>query len=75
MTCMTLKQSGKEPNGSHLFSTTEKVQSIKIKMLLITFFDIQGTVHYEFVPTGQTVNQVHCLEAVSYTHLHRKYPC
>jgi hypothetical protein len=26
--------------------------------------DIRGTVHYEFVPTGQTVNQVYYLEVL-----------
>ena len=30
-------------------------------MLLITFFDNRSIVHYEFVPPGQTVNQVYCL--------------
>jgi len=30
--------------------------------MLLTFFDIRGIVHYEFVPTGQTVNQVNYLE-------------
>jgi len=29
--------------------------------MLLTFFDIRGIVHYEFVPTGQTVNQVYYL--------------
>ena len=32
--------------------------------MLLTFFDIRGIVHYEFVPTGQTVNQVYCLEVL-----------
>ena len=31
-------------------------------MLLTFFFDTREIVHYEFVPTGQTVNQVYCLE-------------
>lgn len=29
-----------------------------IKAMLIVFFDFFGLVHYEFVPTGQTINQV-----------------
>ena len=32
--------------------------------MLLTFFDIRGTVHYEFVPTGQAVNQVYYLEVL-----------
>jgi len=28
------------------------------------FFDIRGTVHYEFVPSGQTVNQVYYSEVL-----------
>jgi len=28
-----------------------------IKTMLIAFFDIDGLVHHEFVPTGQTVNK------------------
>ncbi|KAL4090154.1 hypothetical protein QTP88_025053 [Uroleucon formosanum] len=34
-----------------------KVRS-SVKTMLIVFFDIEGIVHYEFVPHGQTVNQV-----------------
>ena len=29
----------------------------KVKVMLIMFFDIQGIVHFEFLPQGQTVNQ------------------
>jgi len=32
--------------------------------MLLTIFDIGGIVHYEFVPTGQTVNQVYYLEVL-----------
>ena len=30
---------------------------LKVKVMLIVFFDIQGIVHFEFLPQGQTVNQ------------------
>ena len=33
-------------------------------MLLTFFFDIRGIFHYEFVPTGQTVNQVYSFEVM-----------
>ena len=36
--------------------------------MLLTFFDIRGIVHYEFVPTGQTVNQVYYLEVPEMLH-------
>jgi len=36
--------------------------------MLLTFFDIRGIVHYEFVPTGQTVNQVCYLEVLERLH-------
>jgi len=36
----------------------------RVKIMLLTFFDIRGIVHYEFVPTGQTVNQVYYLEVL-----------
>jgi len=32
--------------------------------MLLTFFDIRGIVHYEFVLTGQRVNQVYYLEVL-----------
>jgi len=36
--------------------------------MLLTFFDIRRIVHYEFVPTGQTVNQVYYLEVLERLH-------
>jgi hypothetical protein len=38
--------------------------------MLLTFY-IRGMVHYEFVPTGQTVNQVYYLEVPG--RLHEKF--
>jgi len=32
--------------------------------MLLTFFDIREIVHYEFVSSGQTVNQVYYLEVL-----------
>ena len=48
------------------FPMTKKVPSVQIKSqtMLLTFFDIRGIGHYEFVPTGQTVNQVYYLEVL-----------
>jgi hypothetical protein len=42
------------------FSMTKKVQAkSRVKTMLLAFSDIKGIVHYEFVPTGQTVNQAY----------------
>ena len=37
----------------------KKAQQVKsnIKTMLIAFFDNDGLVHHEFIPTGQTVNK------------------
>ena len=36
----------------------------RVKTMLLTFCDIRGIVHYDFVPTGQRVNHVYYLEVL-----------
>ena len=52
------------------FPMIKKILSVQIKSqkMLLTFFDIRGIVHYEFVPNGQTVNQVYYLEVLERLH-------
>ena len=42
------------------FPTSKKIRQSKsrVKTMLLTFFDIRRICHYEFLPTGQTLNQV-----------------
>ena len=48
------------------FPTTKRIPPVQIKSQndFAKFFDIGGIVHYEFVPTGQTLNQVYYLEVL-----------
>ena len=39
-----------------------RMQRSQVKVMLITFFDRQGMVHYEFVSQGKTVSQHFCQE-------------
>jgi len=40
----------------------------RVKTMLLTSFEIRGIVHYEFVPTGQIVNQVYYVELLERLH-------
>jgi hypothetical protein len=35
-----------------------------MKAMLITFFNMKGTVHFEFIPQGQTINQAYYIEVL-----------
>jgi len=49
------------------FPTTKMFPSVQIKSqnnIVDFFFCIRGIIYYEFVPTGQTFNQVYYLEVL-----------
>ncbi|UYV84461.1 hypothetical protein LAZ67_X002283 [Cordylochernes scorpioides] len=49
--------------GEPRFKKARMIKS-KLKCLLITFFDVKGLVHYEFVTESQTINQHYYLDVL-----------
>jgi hypothetical protein len=39
-----------------------------MKTMLVIFFDIKGSVHFEFISQGQTVNRAYYLEILKLLH-------
>jgi len=61
----TLKRSGKVQNGRLPIPHDQKFPSVQIKSQNnVAVFYIRRIIHYAFVPTGQTVNQVYYLEVL-----------
>jgi len=69
---MIRKPSDNQCSGSqhHLQDPPPKARMSrsKFKSMLIIFFDIQGIVIAEWVPSGQTVNQQYCVEVLTKLH-------
>jgi hypothetical protein len=40
----------------------------QMKTMLITLFDTKVTVHFEFIPQGQTLNEAYYVEIMKWLH-------
>jgi histone-lysine N-methyltransferase SETMAR len=64
---VTRKQNNNQCTGSHQTVQEKKnrMSRSKFKTMLIVFFDIQGVVMAEWVPSGQTVGQYYYMEVLT----------
>jgi len=60
----TKRQSAQWKTANSLRPKKFRQSKSRVKTMLLTFFYIRRIVRYEFVPTGQTVNQVYYLEVL-----------
>jgi len=64
----TKRQSAQSKTANSPWPKKFPQSKLRVKTMLLSFFDIRGIVHYEFVPIGQTVNQVYYLEVLERLH-------
>jgi hypothetical protein len=59
-------------NGSNMVARMWSM----IKTMFFTVLDVKSTVHFEFIPQSQTVNQAYYVEILKWLHeaVHRKMP-
>jgi hypothetical protein len=43
-------------------STVGRMSKSQLKIISLTFFDVKGTIHFEFISQDQTVNQAYYIE-------------
>ena len=60
----TKRQSSQWKSADSLRSKKARQVRSKVKIMLIVFFDMEGNVHYEYIPQGQTVDQQFYLQVL-----------
>ena len=53
----TKRQSRQRKSPALPRSKKARMSKSKVKMMLVTFFDIKGIIYFKYLPQGQTVNQ------------------